>query len=192
MKQKTSEKKALKKRLNRVKSSAKGSRRLALTLVVIAAMAVIAAGAAITRQKMSEKAKASATKTTAAPAANRNYVTVKVAGQDVQVDSQTGQIRELTPEEARKLAAGLKRLANPSAEGLEQVAHPDGSVSVDLQDRFQNVTVARVNEDGSTSEGCFDDPKAAAAFFGIDPQLIENPQGGNTGTKQPRVTTPRN
>lgn len=125
-------------------------------------------------------------------AANKNYVTVKVAGRDVQVDSQTGQIRELTPEEARMLAAGLKRMANQSTEGLVQVQEPDGSVSVDLQDRFQNVTVARVNEDGTTSEGCFDDPKAAAAFFGIDPQLIEDPNSGNTGTKQPRVKTPRN
>jgi len=29
---------------------------------------------------------------------NKNYVTMKVAGQDVQVDSQTGDIQPLTPE----------------------------------------------------------------------------------------------
>ena len=33
-------------------------------------------------------------------------------------------------------------------EGLEQVFHPDGSVSVDLKGRFQSASVARIGEDG--------------------------------------------
>lgn len=105
---------------------------------------------------------------------NKKYVTVKVAGQDVSVDSQTGQIQELTPEEARKLAAGLKPMLNKSSEGLVEVQHPDGSVSMDLEGRFQNVTVARINKDGSVSQSCVDNPRAAGAFFGIDPKQIEN------------------
>jgi hypothetical protein len=100
-------------------------------------------------------------------------VTVKVAGQDVEVDSQTGQIKALTREETEKLAAGLGQMINQSTEGLEQVQHEDGSVSMDLQGRFQNVTVARVNQDGSVSQSCVDNPQAAGAFFGIDPKLIE-------------------
>ncbi len=103
-----------------------------------------------------------------------NFTTVKVAGQDVEVDSQTGQMKELTPEEARKLAAGLKKMVNQSTEGLVQVQHADGSVSMDLEGRFQNVTVARVNEDGSVTQSCVDNPQAAGAFFGIDPKLIED------------------
>ena len=51
--------------------------------------------------------------------------------------------------------------------------HADGSVSINLEDRFQNVTVARVNKDGSLSQSCVDNPKAAGAFFGIDPKLID-------------------
>ena len=105
---------------------------------------------------------------------NENFVTVKVAGQDVQVNGQTGQIKALTPEEAKKLAAGLKQLVNQSTEGLVQVRHADGSVSMDLEGRFQNVTVVRVNKDGSIAQSCVDNPQAAGAFFGIDPKLIEN------------------
>jgi len=90
------------------------------------------------------------------------------------VNSQKEDIQPLTPQEAEKLAAGLKPMLNQSTEGLVQVQHPDGSVSVDLEDRFQNVTVARVNKDGTITQSCVDNPRAAGAFFGIDPKLIEN------------------
>ena len=102
-----------------------------------------------------------------------NFVTVKVAGQEVEVDSQTGQIKQLTPDEARKLAAGLKQIVNQSTEGLVEAQHADGSVSTDLEGRFQNVTVARVNNDGSVTQSCVDSPQTAGAFFGIDPNLID-------------------
>jgi hypothetical protein len=85
----------------------------------------------------------------------------------------TGQTKELPPDEAQKLAGGLKELINQSTEGLVEVHHADGSVSVNLEDRFQNVTVARVNKDGSIAQSCVDNPKAAGAFFGIDPKLID-------------------
>ncbi len=109
---------------------------------------------------------------------------MKVGGQDVQVNSQTGEIQPLTREEAEKLAAGLKPMLNRSTEGLVQVQHPDGSVSVDLKGRFQDVTVARVNKDGTVSQSCVDNPQAAGAFFGIDPKLIENAPNVRTGPNQ--------
>jgi hypothetical protein len=104
----------------------------------------------------------------------KKIVTVEVAGQQVQVDSQTGQIEKLTPEDADKMAAGLKTLLNKSAEGLDEVHHEDGSVSIDLEDRFKNVTVAKVDENGNLVTSCVDNPRAAGAFFGIDPKKIEN------------------
>jgi len=61
------------------------------------------------------------------------------------------------------------------------VRHPDGSVSMDLEGRLQNVTVARVNRDGRVLQSCVDNPQAAGAFFGIDPKLIEN----QSNTKSP-------
>jgi len=151
------------------------SSRLKLTMLLVAT--VIVATAAVTvasRQKVnSSTVKEQFSNLHAANTSKANFVTVKVAGQDVQVDSQTGQIKALTPEEAQKLAAGLAVMVNQSTDGLVQVQHDDGSVSMDLEGRFQNVTVARVNQDGSLSQSCVDNPQAAAAFFGIDPKLIE-------------------
>jgi cytoskeletal protein RodZ len=195
MNRKSKEEKVVRKR-QKVKKSAKRSRRLALTLVVIVATAIIATGAVVTRQriKVNEESKNRAGKAPATASANRNYVTVRVAGQDVQVDGQTGQIKSLSPEEAQKVAEGLKQVINRSTEGLVETREADGSVSVDLQDRFQNVAVARKNDDGSVEQGCVDNAQAAGELFGIDPQLIDanQPSRGDAGKKQPRVTTQRN
>jgi len=72
--------------------------------------------------------------------------------------------------------------------GPVEVHHADGSVSVNLEDRFQNVTVARVNKDGSVSQACVDNPQAAGAFFGIDPKLIDS----STARKASRVPARNN
>jgi hypothetical protein len=155
------------------KENRRGKRfpRWALTGVLVAT--VILAIAAVTVASRQKVSKASAAERSTQVANKSNFVTVKVAGQDVQVDSQTGQIKPLTAEEAQKLAAGLSQMVNQSTEGLEQVQHEDGSVSMDLKGRFQNVAVARINQDGSLTQSCVDSPQAAGAFFGIDPKLIE-------------------
>ena len=139
----------------------------AIALVAIAAITVVSRQAASGTELNGPQ-----TQTTAA---EKKYTTIKVAGQDVQVDSQTGQVKPLSPEDAKKLADGLKATLNKnkSNEGLVEEHHHDGSVSMDLQGRFQNVTVARVNKDGTVTTSCVDNPRAAAAFFGIDPKLLE-------------------
>lgn len=164
----------MKKHLNKPTNRAERFPRLTLIMVLVAmAILALAAVAAISRQKALATGPGKAERSL--PVAQKgNFRTVKVGGQDVEVNSQTGQIKSLTPEEARKLAAGLKQMVNQSTEGLVQVRHADGSVSMDLEGRFQNVTVARVNKDGSVSQSCVDNPEAAGAFFGIDPRLIEN------------------
>jgi hypothetical protein len=106
--------------------------------------------------------------------ADKKFATVNVAGQQVQFDPQTGQVQGLTPEEARKLARGLKPLVNKSTKDLEEVHHADGSTSANLEGRFRNVTVAKVDEDGNLVQSCVDSPRSAGAFFGIDPKLIKN------------------
>jgi hypothetical protein len=149
--------------------------RLKLTTVLVTvALLAIAAVTVVSRQRASANV-AAATERNLQVGKESKFMTVKVAGQDVQVDSQTGQIKPLTPEEAQKLAAGLADMVNQSTEGLEQVQHADGSVSMDLKGRFQNVTVARINQDGSLTQSCVDNPQSAGAFFGIDPKLIEDP-----------------
>lgn len=79
---------------------------------------------------------------------------------------------QLTPEEAQAMAEALKPLINNSTEGLVQIHRPDGSVGMDLQGRFQNVAVAKKLTNGGVSQSCVNDPDAAAAFFGIDRQLL--------------------
>ena len=159
------------------------SRRFAIIAICVTAVVVV--GAAITvlsKQLANNKPPISVSTKTAAANTGKKYVTVKVAGRDVQVDPQTGQIKPLTPAEAQQLADGLKTMLNKSTEGLVQEKHPDGSVSIDLQGRFQNVAVARVNADGTLEQSCVDEPLAAAQFFGIDPQLV--------GVEAPKTTGP--
>jgi hypothetical protein len=97
-----------------------------------------------------------------------------------QTTNQTAQIKPLTQEEAQKLAAALKELANQSQEGLKQVRHADGTVSIDVQGRFQNVALAKRNEDGTISQTCIDNPASGALFFGIDPKLVGLKTSGAT------------
>jgi cell division protein FtsN len=163
--------------------SAKRHRRLPI-LVVICAIAFLALGAVtvISRQKSAARSTSSSnTKFAPEPKPAGKILTVKVAGQDVQVDPNTGQIKPLTAQEKQQLADGLKKMLNRSTDDLVEVHHPDGSVSMELKDHFQNVAVARVNEDGTVSRSCVDNPESAAAFFGIDPELV----GGKRTSTQP-------
>ncbi|HEV7475961.1 MAG TPA: hypothetical protein VGN90_18035 [Pyrinomonadaceae bacterium] len=107
----------------------------------------------------------------------RNYVTSNESGQTVVVDRQTGQWRPLTPEEASLLAQGIKQLVNQSTDGLVQIHHANGMVSMNLQGRFQDVLLAKKEADGTVSQTCVDNVDSAAAFFEIDPELL--------GTKAP-------
>src|SRR6266403_585379 len=173
-------------------SSASRFERVPLLVVVMAA-ASIAIGAVTVASRQLAGTKVSQARVRGldvAGKAGKNYVTVKVAGQDVQVDSQTGQIRPLTPQEAQQLAEGLKGMLNRSTEGLVQVHHADGSVSMDLDGRFQHVMVAKTNDDGTVTQSCVDSPQDAASFFGLDPQLLGLQPTGKEESKQPTQVLP--
>jgi hypothetical protein len=158
---------------------------MAVSLLTIGAITVVS------RQLVAGKqSTVPAAKTVNSNPLSKKYMTVKVAGRDVQVDPQTGQIRPLTPQEAQQLADGLKDMLKPNADGLVAVQNADGSVSMDLQDHYRNVTVARVNEDGSVAQSCVDNPAAAASFFGIDPQLLGAPANKDQPAKQRPTVTP--
>jgi hypothetical protein len=91
----------------------------------------------------------------------------------------------LTPEEARKLTEGIKPLVNQSTEGLVEVKRPDGSVSMDLQGRFQNVSVARKEADGTVTQSCVNNIAAATAFFGIKQQALEAAKASQASKDKP-------
>ena len=147
-------------------------RRLPLVAMVVATATVAIGAAVVAKQRVKLNESKDPVRSSTMTNSAHQLLTVKVAGQRVQTN-QSGQIRPLTQQEAQKMADGIKEMINQSSEGLNSVHHPDGSVSVDLQDRFQNVTVARKNDDGTVSQSCVDNSQSAAAFFELDPQLFQ-------------------
>jgi hypothetical protein len=149
--------------------------------MIIAGIAVLAIAAitVVSRQSANGPQKVTSAM---AHTEDARFTKLRTAAQDAQVDGKS-QIRPLTPEEAKKLADGLKGMLNKSTEGLVAEHEPDGSTSVDLQDRFQNVIVARENSDGTVSTACVDNPRAAGNFLGIDPKLIQRTQTTNQPPK---------
>lgn len=110
--------------------------------------------------------------------AGDDYTYVPFAGQSVAIDRKTGKLRPPTQEEARKLAEGLKNFLSRSGQGLTIVTHRSGAQSVDLQGRFQSVTLAKINRDGSTSEKCVTSMHEARAFLAptaAKPKLSSSP-----------------
>lgn len=85
------------------------------------------------------------------------------------IDPETGTLA--VGGEARRLLADkllnedLRRMLSRSDEGLVPVVHPDGRVSVDLQGRFMNASVARIGADGRIEQTCIESAPAAAAFW---------------------------
>ena len=92
---------------------------------------------------------------------------------------QTTPIQEITPEEAQKLTEAVKPMVSKSTDGLVESIDADGGVAIDVKDRFQNVTVARRNADGSISYSCVDTPESASAFF----QPSRSPKQAGAGTR---------
>jgi hypothetical protein len=77
-------------------------------------------------------------------------------------DPETGEIGPPTTAQATEVALedGAENLEF-SSNGLEQVRHADGSVSMDLQGRFQEYLVARKDASGKIHKSCVQGPKAA-------------------------------
>lgn len=132
-------------------------------VVLIAILLLIGAVSAIAKYKSHQDSNPAAQPHPAASQPGSHFVTVNVGGRKVQVNAQTLQQGPLTPDQAQQIAAALKD--NQSADDLVQVPNPDGSVSVDLQGRFQNVILAKQNADGSLDQTCVDNSAAASAFL---------------------------
>jgi hypothetical protein len=157
-------------RNNKKQIKKRTSHRWLIGLAVAAILAAIGVVSAVSKQdgqelKVQEAHGQMGNKST-------TYVTSNAAGQLVAVNQQTGQARPLTPEEAARLAEGIKQMLSQSTEGLVVVHHADGSISMDLQGRFQNVLLAKKEDDGTISTACVDNVENAAAFFEIDPELV--------------------
>ena len=113
-----------------------------------------------------------------------DYVTVEVGGRKIRVNAKTLQQGPLTQSQSQQIADALE--GNKSTEGLVEVKHEDGTVSVDLQGRFQNVMVARTNEDGSVTNACVDTSEAARSFLRKDDEATAT-NGGTGATRKASV-----
>lgn len=94
------------------------------------------------------RAKAHPAKTVAAPAR---------AGMVIAYDPETGRLGSPTVEQLLVLNARERNAVSRSLAGLIQVLHPDGSVSVDLQGRFQEFAMATIGTDGKPVLRCVED-----------------------------------
>src|SRR4051812_8809895 len=144
-------------------SSKKVRSLLIITIVLITAALAAGAAAVVTRQSAGlaqpggrEEGKAQAGNNSG-DAQKRATPAATTTGQQVQRPTE-----ELTPEEAQVLATELKPMLNKSSDGLQEVHHADGSVSIDVDDHMQSVVVAKVDKNGKVTQGCVDTPRAAA------------------------------
>ena len=91
-----------------------------------------------------------------------------VATKEIIRDQTTGSLRKPTAEETDAMVAQLKTLTNRSTEGLTSTQHPNGMVSVNLEDRFGGVVLGRATADGGTEVRCVFTMEEAADFLGLE------------------------
>jgi hypothetical protein len=111
-----------------------------------------------------------------------DYVTVEVGGKRISVNAKTLQQGPLTQEQSQQIADALE--GNKSTDGLVETQHADGTVSMDLQGRFQNVMMAQKNDDGSVSTACVDTPEAARSFLRREDATPSATNGGSGATRK--------
>jgi hypothetical protein len=153
------------KKQNKGDSHASAMKHTRLFRIGIFAGVLLALGAATVIAKYASPRK----EVTASPntsASNDEFVTVNVGGKKIRVNARTMQQGPLTQDQSQQIADALTN--NKSTAGLVEVKHPDGTVEMDLQGRFQNVVIAKKNDDGSVSTACVDNSEAARAFLQND------------------------
>jgi hypothetical protein len=167
----------------------RSSRSLVITAAIVAVIVAAGVIAMASRRRVADADSTPAKTKSSVSTVEKKYVSVNVAGREVQVDPQTGQIKPMSPEKAQEIADLLKARLNKSSDGLVQVRNADGSVSMDLQGRAQNVVLARTNADGKVEYACVDEPLAGARFLGIDPKLVgvkaPTPENGQAPFRTP-------
>ena len=150
------------KKQNKGDSHASAGKHKRLFRIGIFAGVLLALGAATVIAKYAAPRK-EVTASPKASASDDGFVTVSVGGKKIRVNARTMQQGPLTQEQSQQLADALTN--NKSTAGLVEVKHPDGTIEMNLQGRFQNVMLAKKSDDGSVSTACVDNPEAARAFL---------------------------
>lgn len=114
---------------------------------------------AIASEKSDTNTDAASVKT----AATTSTSTVGASGMRVYLDPETGTLvdRPVTAEQKAAASSDAQELFNQDSSDLQEVRHPDGSVSMDLQGRFEMASSAYRMENGSVGYTCTDVEHAA-------------------------------
>jgi hypothetical protein len=83
------------------------------------------------------------------------------AGQQSAVDAKTDKSEQPTPDEANTLNEAIKNLFDRPTEGLPTTYLANGAVMVQLPPEYMEVSVIKINPDGSKSVECVTGMKAA-------------------------------
>ncbi len=78
-----------------------------------------------------------------------------------------------TAAEIEALTMAIRPLLSRSTEGLRVTRKPSGEEAIELDGRFSDVALARLNSDGTVSIGCVDSEEAAADFMRAAPTAKE-------------------
>jgi hypothetical protein len=103
-----------------------------------------------------------------------------MAGMVVGIDPETGEMGMPTPDQMQKLSESPQYQVDHSSAGLLEIHHPDGSVSIDLQGRFQEYATVRIGPDGKLIYQCVDGPENAK-------RVLESSAPAGTGAAPPAV-----
>lgn len=85
--------------------------------------------------------------------------------QSAAVNPKSKQLRQPTSAEIKVLTDGMRRMLSRDATGLVLVKHPNGAESMDLQGRFMNLEVVKINPDGKVSGQCVSNAEEARRFL---------------------------
>jgi len=98
-----------------------------------------------------------------AAAGDKEEIAVDVNGATVSVDKH-GKLRAPTREETAALLEAMSKHLDQSTDGLQIRTLPDGTRTVDLQDRFQDVSLAKV-QGGKVVTACVGTKAEARTFL---------------------------
>jgi len=116
----------------------------------------------------------------------------QAAGQQSAVDDKTGKSEQSTPDEADALNEAMKKLLDRNPDGLKTTYLPDGTVMVELTEDFMEVSVIKINPDGSKSVECVSGMKAAEESLKAHSAGAKADSAPGAPTAQPvqKATTP--
>jgi len=95
----------------------------------------------------------------------KQSVSGSLSGRQGQADAAVPRPQQPAPKEAQQQSADLTVMLQRAVEDLTVVTLPDGTLMVDLDGGFQNVTMATFDDDGNLVLTCVDDLASAEALL---------------------------